>query len=128
VTDQEEIEYLRAEVHSLRVRLDAATGRSLAHGLARLFGGRSLEDGRVVALLVERAPEPIDPDRLATILWGDRLDGGPSPDSVKVRICRLREKVAALAGGTISSAKKSMGYAIDRATADRLRALVEKAA
>jgi DNA-binding response OmpR family regulator len=82
---------LEDEVELLKQQLSTLTGTSQELGvLMSLRFGMTQTLAIMLSILVKRAPAVISRHHFHTVMYGDRVDGGPEPKIFAVRIHRLK--------------------------------------
>lgn len=91
ITDLEE------QVEILRQQLEAVTGTTKEIGaLMTLRRGMTQRLAIMLFILVKRSPAMVSNNVFHSVIYGDRIDGGPDPKIFALHICRLRKALRRL--------------------------------
>lgn len=82
---------LEDEIELLKQQLSALTGSSQELGvLMAIRHGMTARLATMLFILVKRAPAVVSRSAFHTVIYSDRIDGGPDPKIFDVHISRLR--------------------------------------
>jgi two-component system, cell cycle response regulator CtrA len=118
---------LEDQVELLKQKLEALMGSSQEIGaLLSLKRGMTTRLATILSILVKRAPAVVSRQAFHTVIYGDRVDGGPEVKIFDVHICKLRRVLRRLQAPGAVDTIWNAGYRANPALVEWVKQIYEE--